>query len=103
MFSVCLCQRLEHIQLVFRFHHMMIRSNCEAAAFYRCGRLEWKNANNKLKDLSLVQQKVNGRRYVFNCMNCFTYLVTHLLQWVTSLFDLDFCWDFFWGTLYVEI
>jgi len=52
---------------------MMIRSNCESAAFYRCGRLEWKNANNKLKDLASIQQRLNVRQYMLNCM--LTYIV----------------------------
>ena len=63
-----------------RFKHMLMRSNCESAAFYRCGRLEWKKTNKKLKTLTSVQQRLNVRQYMLNCTYLLTYLLTHSCQ-----------------------
>jgi len=57
---------------MFRFKHMMMRSNCESAAFYRCGQLEWKKTNKKLKALTSTQQRLNIRQYMLNCTSRFT-------------------------------
>jgi len=68
---VCVCVSRDG-----RFKHMLIRSNCESAAFYRCGRLEWKKTNKKLKALTALQQRLNVRQYTLNCMN-HTHAHTH--------------------------
>jgi len=46
---------------------MMVRSHCESAAFYRCGRLECNKTNKKLTSLTALQQRLNVRQYSLNC------------------------------------
>ena len=65
---------------------MKIRSNCESAAFYRCGQLELKKANKKLKSLTSVQQRLNVRQYVLNCMS---YFIVYLLKYSLDFFNLS--------------
>jgi len=68
---------------------MTIRTNCESAAFYRCGQLEWKKTNRKLKALTSTQQRLNVRQYLLNCMSLFTYSIAYLCQllFVFSMFS----------------
>jgi len=76
VYSVCFLCYLQYVY-IFRFKHMMIRSNCESAAFYRCGRFEWKKANRKLKALTSLQQRLNVRQYVLNCTSCSLVYLLH--------------------------
>jgi len=56
---------------------MMIRSNCESAAFYRCGRLEREKTDQKLTALTSLQQRLNVRQYLLNCTNYWVAILTH--------------------------
>ena len=99
-FGLCFYNRTEilflHIprmHIYFRFKHMMIRANCESAAFYRCGHLELKKANKKLKALTSVQQRLNIRQYILNCTSC---LLTGFLIFCVA-FQFQFNWHIFCG------
>ncbi|KAH9487527.1 ATP-binding cassette sub- D member 4 [Bulinus truncatus] len=50
----------------FRFHHMLIRTNSESAAFFRAGRVEREKANSKLKNLISTQAKLIRWEYALN-------------------------------------
>ncbi|KAK0058447.1 lysosomal cobalamin transporter ABCD4 [Biomphalaria pfeifferi] len=50
----------------FRFHHMLLRTNSESAAFFRAGRVERSKANAKLKNLISTQAKLIRWEYALN-------------------------------------
>lgn len=57
----------DDLVLLLRFKHMQIRSNCESAAFYRCGHLEMSKANDKLSRLISLQHRLIFRQYILQC------------------------------------
>lgn len=50
-----------------RFKHMLVRSNSESAAFYRCGQLELTKTNERLSRLLNVQQRLNLAKFALEC------------------------------------
>lgn len=60
---VTLVFKQEKLEGDFRFKHMLVRSNSEAAAFYRCGQLELTKTNERLSSLLNVQQRLNLAQY----------------------------------------
>ncbi|XP_013387973.1 ATP-binding cassette sub-family D member 4 [Lingula anatina] len=70
----------------FRYKHMQLRVNAEAAAFYRCGTLELHKTEQKLDRLLRTQQQLMMREYALQCsVNTFDYLGSILSYLVLAI------------------